>query len=256
MRLRQIALVAQKLKPAVNDLTAILGLKVAYRDPLIAHFGLENALMPIGGNFLEVVAPIKDGTTAGRYLERRGGNGGYMIILQCQDAMVQRERIMALGIRSVFNIDNDEYRATHFHPRDMGNLLLSVDSVKPGVDYTDPKCMWEPAGKDWRKAVNTDIVSDMIGAELQSSDPADQVALWSKVLDLPLTETRAGGKEIRLQNGYLKFIRESDGRGPGVGSIDLKVVDRDRLLQAAETCGCDHTDNQVTICGTRFNLMG
>ena len=42
-----------------------------------AEFGLENTLMPVGRNFLEVVAPIQEGTAAGRYLDRRGGNGGY-----------------------------------------------------------------------------------------------------------------------------------------------------------------------------------
>ncbi len=254
MRLRQIALVAEKLKPAVDDLTAILGIKVAYRDPLVEYFGLENAVMPIGGNFLEVVAPIKEGTTAGRYLERRGGNGGYMVILQCPDALVQRERITALGIRSVFNIDNDEYRATHFHPRDLGGILLSVDSVLPGTDFTDPMCMWEPAGNKWPEAVCTDIVSGMIGTELQSTDPADLAALWSKVLDLPLSGSDAVEKEIKLQNGYLKFVQETDGQGAGINTIDLKVVDREQLLQAAASCGCSHNDDHVVICGTRFNL--
>jgi|APSaa5957512622_1039677.scaffolds.fasta_scaffold103723_1 hypothetical protein len=255
MRLRQIALVAEKLEPALTVLTRVLGVKVAYRDPKIIHFGLENALMPFGGNFLEVVAPIQDGTTAGRYLERRGGNGGYMVILQCPDALAQRERILGTGIRSVFNIDNDEYRATHFHPRDLGNFLLSVDSVKPGEDFTDPMCMWEPAGNDWRDFVSTELVSEMTGTELQSENPDELAALWSKALDLPLTESPSGQKAIALLNGTLKFVKDTDGRGPGVGAIDLKVVDTQRILDAAQECGCDFTDNQVTICGTRFNLL-
>jgi len=254
MRLRQIALVAENLEPALADLTRVLGVKVAYRDPKIIYFGLENALLPFGGNFLEVLAPVKEGTTAGRYLERRGGNGGYMVILQCPDALAQRERITNMGIRSVYNIDTDEYRATHFHPRDLGNFLLSVDSVKPGEDFTDPMCMWEPAGNDWRDFVSTEVVSDMIGAELQTDDPAELASLWSKVLDLPLSESGTDKKEIKLQNGALKFVKDTDGRGPGVGAIDLKVVDKQRILDAAKACGCSTTDDQVTICGTRFNL--
>ena len=80
MRLRQIALVARELEPVVSDFSAILGIEVAYNDPGVRVFGLENAVMPVGDTFLEVVSPIEGGTTAGRLLERRG-DGGYMVIL-------------------------------------------------------------------------------------------------------------------------------------------------------------------------------
>ena len=33
-------------------------------------------------NFLEIVAPVKNNTAAGRYLDRRKGDGGYMVICQ------------------------------------------------------------------------------------------------------------------------------------------------------------------------------
>ena len=40
--------------------------EVAFRDPGVAAFGLQNAVMPIGRTFLEVVSPVQEGTTAGR----------------------------------------------------------------------------------------------------------------------------------------------------------------------------------------------
>ncbi len=46
LRLRQIALVAEKLEPVVDDLRSVLGLEVCYRDPGVERFGLENALVP------------------------------------------------------------------------------------------------------------------------------------------------------------------------------------------------------------------
>ncbi|MCH8977644.1 MAG: hypothetical protein IH945_00160 [Armatimonadetes bacterium] len=64
---------AEKLAPVEEALCDVLGVKVCYRDPGIDHFGLENALLPIGNQLLEVVAPIEAGTAGGRYLERRGG---------------------------------------------------------------------------------------------------------------------------------------------------------------------------------------
>ena len=78
LRLRQIALVARELAPIEKDLIDVLGIEVCFRDPGVAHFGLENALFPIGNQLLEVVAPVQENTAGGRYLERRGGDGGYM----------------------------------------------------------------------------------------------------------------------------------------------------------------------------------
>src|SRR5713226_5795789 len=105
MRLRQVALVAHDLEPVVADLCAVLGIDVAFRDPGVREFGLHNAVMAIGDTFLEVVSPVQPDTTAGRYLERRGGDGGYMVILQCDDLDADRRRVADLGIRVVWQID-------------------------------------------------------------------------------------------------------------------------------------------------------
>lgn len=73
LRLRQIAGVAAKLQSVEDAMTSVLGVEVCCRDPGVGYFGLENALFPIGNQLLEVVAPVKEGTVGGRYLERRGG---------------------------------------------------------------------------------------------------------------------------------------------------------------------------------------
>ena len=69
-----------------------------------------------------------------------------MVILQCPDAVTERARITGLGVRSVFEINNPDYIATHFHPRDLRNILLSIDSVGPEADYLDRMCSWPPGG--------------------------------------------------------------------------------------------------------------
>ena len=85
LRIRQIALIARELAPVVDDIRDVFGLEVAYRDPQVAAFGLESAVFPVGNQFLEVVAPTREGTPGGRYLDRRNGDGGYMVICQCDD---------------------------------------------------------------------------------------------------------------------------------------------------------------------------
>ena len=61
--------------PIVNDLCKLFNFEVAFNDPGVAHFGLENAVIPIGTDFLEVVSPVEENTTAGRYLNKRCGDG-------------------------------------------------------------------------------------------------------------------------------------------------------------------------------------
>ena len=85
MRIRQIALVATDLATVRGQLFELLGLDDAFVDEGVGQFGLQNIVCTIGNSFLEVVSPVTDDTTAGRLLQRRGGDGGYMVILQVDD---------------------------------------------------------------------------------------------------------------------------------------------------------------------------
>jgi hypothetical protein len=253
MRLRQFVFVADKLEPAVEEISSVLGLEVCYRDPGVAKFGLENALFAVGGNFLEIVAPTEDGTAAGRYLERRGGNGGYMVILHCDDAVAQRERITGLGIRDVWKHDGPEAWATHFHPADTGGAILSIDSMASSTDYHDELTTWEWAGPDWKGHVNTTRTNAIVGLELQSDDPKDLAKTWSGVLNQSLT-TRAHAPAIVLDNAMLSFVTNKDGRGPGVGGLVLQPQNRAAIMAEAKRRGQQTGDNSFMLCGVRVTL--
>ena len=85
IRLRQVALVGVDLDDVVSELCETLAIRVCFDDPGFGAFGLHNALMVIGDQFLEVVSPVEDGTTAGRLLDKRSGDGGYMAIYEVDD---------------------------------------------------------------------------------------------------------------------------------------------------------------------------
>jgi hypothetical protein len=243
MRLRQIALVARELEPSVEALCAVLGIEVGYNDPNVAVFGLVNAVLPVGNTFLEVVSPARPGTTAGRYLERRGGDGGYMVILQTRDLAPERERIEKLGVRRAWEIDTERAKAIHLHPRDVGAALLSFDEMSEWD-------AWEWAGPDWRSKVRRDATTAIVAAELQSEDPERRAARWSEVLGRPRR-----GLEIPLVEGTLRFVEASDGRGDGLGGIDVAATDVPSVLQRARDRGLDVEDDRVSICGTRVRLV-
>jgi len=250
MKLRQCVFVSKDLESSREELCEVLGIEVAYRDPGVAKWGLVNVVCPTGHDFLEIVSPFQQGTSAGHYIERRKGDGGYMVIIQVDDAVAERKRVTDLGVRAVAQKDLPEYRYTHFHPSDTSSVLLSLDQTvaPPG---TDPKLWWPPAEKGWLKHAHSDVTNGLAGVEIQNDDPDGAAARWSKILNRP-----AKANVIRLDDGgQIRFVPVADGRGPGVSAFDVRVVDRQKVLAAAKKRNKQLGPSQVEISGCRINLV-
>ena len=254
LRLRQIALVADRLEPVEAALIDVLDLAVCYRDPAVATFGLENALFPVGNQFLEVVAPTEANTAAGRYLERRGGPGGYMVIHQCDDHVPRKRRIAELGVRTVFDRDMDEYSLMQLHPKDTGGSFLEIDEQR-GTRAHEPDGPWHPAGPDWWAGRRTDRVERIAAAEIQAAEPREVAKRWAEITEIALSSTPEGDPQLILDNATLRFVPCLDERPEGLGGIDLRCTDRVAILAAAGRHDAVTGDNQITLCGMRMNLL-
>jgi hypothetical protein len=255
IRLRQICLVAEKLAPVVADFKVIFGLDVCFEDPAVATFGLENSLFPVASNFLEIVAPIRDNTAAGRYLKRRGGDGGYMVICQCdshETQLARKARAAALNIRVAWEHEGKSFHGMQLHPADTGGAFFEIDWDA----MNQPEGHWTPAGgSDWASQMHTDVVKYYSGVELQSADPRELAERWSSIAEIPLRKDSRGRIEMPLENASVRFVEATDGRGDGLGGIDIVVGDRARLLAAAAERNRKVSDDQVMVCGVRFNLL-
>ena len=239
MHVRQVALVARDLEPVVEDLCAVFGLEVGFRDPGVAEFGLVNAVMPVGTTFLEVVSPMRDGTTAGRFLERRGGDGGYMVILQTAELDADRRRLATLGVRIVWEMTLDDIATIHLHPRDIGGAIVSLDQPRP------PKS-WRWGGPEWQAKVRTAVVRGIASVTLESPEPERLAARWAEVLGVP---KRSGG--IALEPGLLRFVQ---GEREGIAAVGLVAVDAARAVSAARARGLRAEGRSVWIASVRFDL--
>ena len=255
LRLRQIALVARELGPVVDDLRAVLGIEPCYVDPGVAAFGLENTLLPVGNQILEVVAPTRAGTAGGRHLERRGGDGGYMVITQCDDHAPRRRRVEALGIRKVLEFEvPGEFRDMQLHPKDTGGAFLEIDEqLGPRAHALDGP--WHPAGHDWQRARRSERVSGIAAAEIQCDDPAKTAARWSEIVEIPVAQDALGRATLALDGASLRFAAIADGRGEGLGAIDLMACDRAALRTAARGRRCLVGEDQLVLGGLRMNLV-
>jgi catechol 2,3-dioxygenase-like lactoylglutathione lyase family enzyme len=247
MRLRQIALVATDLAAARADISAVLGLDYAFDDPGVGKYGLHNAVFPVGDTFLEVVSPKQTGTTAGRLLEKRGGDGGYMVILQVDDLAQAIARVKNAAARIADQMDQDGAAFTHIHPKDIGGAILSLDRM-------DPKERWEWGGPHWQSHVCTDTSVKLAGAELQAKDPARMAARWAQVLGRTANED-AGVWCIRLDDGEIRFGVERDGRGEGLSAFDVIVHDIEAVRARAAARGLLAPNGSVVLAGTRVRLI-
>jgi hypothetical protein len=253
MRLRQLALMANKIAPVKEDLEAVFGLKVGFVDDGVEFFGLKNVVMPAGGEFIEVLEPFRDDASGARYLKRRGGDAGYMVILQDADAMAHRARLEAMGVRLIAKSRGEDYQYTHFHPGDCAGVLLSIDSVPGDADWTETMSPWPPAGPDWRKH-ESDVTLGILGASIQHRDPAAAAARFSELLALPAMEAE-GTYQILLDRAFLKFVPPVDADGTGVVAIDLLVDDKDTVLERARARGLPLHGDAVTIGGVSFKAV-
>ncbi|MFL6713319.1 MAG: VOC family protein [Sulfurifustis sp.] len=247
LRIRQIVLAANDLDRTVEDVAAVLGVRVAFRDPLVAKFGLHNALLPIGEQFVEVVAPTRPGTAAGRLLERRG-DSGYMLLLQTDDFARDRARMERLGVRIVWQAEHDDIRGMHLHPKDIGGAILSIDQPTP------PDA-WRWAGSGWKNYVSPTGARRVLSVDLEATDPEAMARRWATVLGIH-TPTRQDSRwVIALDDGELNFVT-AGARGDGVAGFTIAVADPNAALAAGRPRGQPVSEDTVTLGGAQFRLVG
>ena len=251
IHLRQICLVARNLQAAVEDLERTLGVQRCYVDPEVAAFGLENTLLPIGTQFLEVVSPVRPGVAADRFLQKRGGDGGYMVICQAANPQEQAElraRAEAEGVRVAFEHNRDDWRIMQLHPGDMGAAFLEVDWQSP----TDFEGHWRPAGGEgWRALSKQGAARAICAVELQSKDPRALAARWSAVIGTP-AEEKNGAWLVRLANAELRFVEDKDHRGDGVRGLVIEMRGGPDAAERACRRGLVNGEASLQTCGVEL----
>jgi hypothetical protein len=254
MRLRQIVLVAADLDRVESDFHAVFGWNVAYRDPVVAKWDLRNIVIPVANEFIEVVSPTRDGTSAGRHRDRIGGDGGYMVMFQVAERAKETDRLVSNGIRAVYKSDQPDYCLTQFHPADCGGLMLSWEQIRhPGVEWSQPDGFWHAAaGTAWRQQVCTDYVGSIRRVTLGGTAGESLAARYGMLLDKKPQQNGAGRFEIALPGPAIELVTRT-GRNPIV-RIELEARNAPAVLEAAHARGLDRGGGSIVICGTEFRL--
>lgn len=217
-RLRQAVIAAVEIEPVAAELRSALGLGEPFRDPGVGLFGLENNVFALGDRFLEIVSPTQPDTAAGRYIERHGGDCGYMVMFDLEDLESARARAREREVRTVWQIDLPDISGTHLHPADIGGAIVSIDSSRP---YGS----WRWGGPEWTEKIGTGgAPGRLAGVTLAVAEPASTAARWAHVLGVPLSGDGAvgGNSVLALEDAEVRFVPAED---EAEGLVEVVVAD-------------------------------
>ena len=128
MRLRQLVIATSKIGALADSICDLFELRRTFSDPELIIFGLKNVLIPLGDTFLELVTPVKENTSAERFLKKRDRDGGYMVIVDSLDLDKERKRLKTVELDIVWHenrkTDSIHGQSLHLHPKQVGGAIL------------------------------------------------------------------------------------------------------------------------------------
>jgi hypothetical protein len=230
-RLRQVVLAAADLDATCAVIEQSLRARDPFHDPGVGHFGLANAVYAIGDTFLEVVSPVTEGTAAGRYMQRRGGDAGYMVMFETADEAALRSRLQSLDVRLVHDHSHPDIVDLHLHPKDVPGAIVAVNVCKP-------EGSWRWGGPAWAGAIPSHGSGGIVGLTVAAGDPAAMATRWAGVLGVDVIED--GTAHTLALFGQRVDVIAGDG---GEGIVGVKV--EGTLAEPVEICGVRFAPGQL-----------
>jgi hypothetical protein len=209
-----MVLAAHDLPATARALEAVLDVSAPFRDEGVGHFGLENAVYAIGDCFVEIVSPVRADTAAGRYLDRRGGDSGYMVMFEAADAAGVRARLESQRVRIVHDTTHPDIVDLHLHPKDVPAAIVAID-------ITDPVGSWRWGGPAWTATVPAHQPGGLRALTVAALDPAATALRWGAVLAI-----EPAGSTLTLDGGRqrIEFSAAAAPADEGIVSVTVAAA--------------------------------
>lgn len=245
LRLRQVALITADLDKSLSEFCAVFGITEAYEDPAVQEFGLRNAILTLGDTYVELLCPLEASVPAARFLERNGGDGGYMLIFQTDDFAGASCRVEKLGIRKTWETNRPNARAFHMHPKDTGGPILSFDEMIPMES-------WAWAGPDWRRRAAR-FVGPLRGVEVRSTRQDGLAQRWESLFER-VAAKEDGEWAFSFDQGQVRISAADKPGHDVISAVEVETYDPLSVMRAAREVGLELRGEEITLCGTSFRL--
>ncbi|MDC3090483.1 hypothetical protein OA340_01115 [Paracoccaceae bacterium] len=248
MRLRQLVIATSEMDLLADSICDLFELKRTFSDPQLIVFGLENVLIPLGDTFLELVTPVKENTSAERFLKKRGGDGGYMVIVDSVDLEKERKRLENVEMDIVWHENRKTYgihgQSLHLHPKQVGGAILSIDNMNPSSSW-----LW--AGPEWEKDISQSLVSHLCGVNISSPYPNNLLFNWEKALGKKRSK---GRNSIDLDGSNINFVMNTQSQSEHISAFQIHTVNKSYLEKRAASRGV-LINNNIHLGGVDFLLV-
>lgn len=249
LQLRQICLATGDLEGVAAQIEVLFGLPPCFTDPDVADFGARNLLFQIGTDFIELIAPTSPKAPLQRFLDRQGGDGGYMAITQVASAAEQqaiRDRASAAGIRIAWELSHRGADFLQWNPADTGGSFLETSFDHAG----DFEGEWSAAGG----AIGPATPFRLEGITVRSLDPAATAARWGMMLGLVPQD----GPRLALRNASIAFAPPAEDGATGLTRIELHSPEAPAILDRATAMGlevrAEGEAGSFPLCGVEIAL--
>ncbi|HLA67323.1 MAG TPA: methylmalonyl-CoA epimerase [Acidimicrobiia bacterium] len=130
LNLHHTAIAVRDLDAALADLKRQYGVEPLTRQRVESQ-GVEEAMVPLGGSYLQVLMPLAEDSPVGRFIAKRG-EGLHHLAIQVADIDAALAHLAAEGaelIDAVPRAGGGGHRIAFVHPRAFGATLVELVEV-------------------------------------------------------------------------------------------------------------------------------
>jgi methylmalonyl-CoA/ethylmalonyl-CoA epimerase len=126
-RIDHVGLAVTDLEEAIDLHVNVYGLALVHRET-VAEQGVEAALLDVGENHVELLAPLHEDTPVGKFLAKRGP-GLHHVAYQVEDIEATLRMLRDAGLRLIDETPRTGIRASQvafLHPSASGGVLTEI----------------------------------------------------------------------------------------------------------------------------------
>ena len=130
LNLHHTAIAVHDLDATLRSLVELFGVEPLTREVVVEQ-GVEEAMVPFGGSYLQVLMPLGPDTAVGRFLDRRG-EGLHHIGYRVRDCAEALASMVAAGATPIDEVPRPGSRGTtvaFVHPKGSFGTLIELVQV-------------------------------------------------------------------------------------------------------------------------------